>query len=357
MRSLKNLLVTGGAGFIGSNFIHFLFARKEFSGRIINVDKLTYAGNLENLRALDGSLSGKRYFFEKADICDFEKMKTIFDTYDIDTVVHFAAESHVDRSIHGPKAFIQTNILGTFTLLEAARARWEAREDVVFHHVSTDEVFGSLGESGFFTESTAYDPKSPYSASKASSDHIARAMHHTYGLSVTLSNCSNNYGPYQFPEKLIPLVILNLLDQKPVPVYGDGKNIRDWLFVEDHVRAIWTILCNGVSGRTYAIGAENEWENIVLVNALCEEVAVQMGKDRDALKDLITFVKDRPGHDRRYAIDCSRIKKELGWRPQTDFARGLEQTVRWYRENMEWVQHITSGEYRGWIERQYGVKG
>jgi dTDP-glucose 4,6-dehydratase len=355
MRSLTNVLVTGGAGFIGSNFIRFLLGRPEFSGRIVNVDTLTYAGNLENLRDVEASFADKRYFFEKADICDFDRMKQIYAAYDVDTVVHFAAETHVDRSIYGPKDFIQTNIMGTFSLLEAARGKWENRNDVIFHHVSTDEVFGSLGESGFFSETTPYDPKSPYSASKASSDHIVRALHHTYGLPVTISNCSNNYGPYQFPEKLIPLAILNLLDGKPVPVYGDGKNVRDWLFVDDHARAIWTILRKGESGRTYTVGGGNEWENLRLVNQLCEKVAVQMGKPKDSLTRLITLVKDRPGHDRRYAIDCSRIMSELGWRNETDFPTGLDLTIRWYRDHPDWVRRVRTGDYRSWMEKNYGA--
>jgi dTDP-glucose 4,6-dehydratase len=355
MRSLKNVLVTGGAGFIGSNFIRFLFGRPDFAGRVVNLDKLTYAGNLENLADVEAALGGRRYFFEKADVCDYDRVEAVFAAYDIDTVVHFAAESHVDRSIYGPKDFIQTNIVGTFSVLEAARARWGTRDDVVFHHVSTDEVFGSLGESGCFTEATAYDPKSPYAASKASADHIVRALHHTYGVPVTLSNCSNNFGPYHFPEKLIPLAILNLLEGRPVPVYGDGRNVRDWLFVDDHARAIWMILRGGKAGRTYAIGGGNEWENLRLVNALCEKVAVQTGRPKDALKGLVTFVKDRPGHDRRYAIDAGRIRDELGWRSETDFSSGLDLTVRWYREHPEWVRRIRSGEYRAWVAKHYGA--
>jgi dTDP-glucose 4,6-dehydratase len=273
-RRLKNILVTGGAGFIGSNFIHFIFNQTKFNGRIINVDKLTYAGNLENLVEIDSEYGGERYFFEKADICDFDKIKEIFKKYDIDTVVNFAAESHVDRSIYGPRDFMQTNIMGTFNLLEVARECWreKEKEEILFHHISTDEVYGSIEEGGYFYEDTAYKPNSPYSASKASSDHLVRAYYKTYSLPATISNCSNNYGPYQFPEKLIPLMILNILEEKPLPVYGDGKNIRDWLCVEDHCLAIWKIINHGRVGETYNIGGENEWENIRLVNFLCEKI-------------------------------------------------------------------------------------
>lgn len=355
MRVPTNVLVTGGAGFIGSNFIRFLMDRPDFSGRVVNLDKLTYAGNLENLEDVAAAFSGKRYFLEQVDICDFDRVRGVFDAYDIDTVVHFAAESHVDRSIFGPKDFIQTNVVGTFTLLEAARARWGERDDVLFHHVSTDEVFGSLGEEGAFAESSAYDPRSPYAASKASSDHIVRSMHHTFGVPVTISTCSNNYGPYQFPEKLIPLAILNLLEGVPVPVYGDGGNVRDWIFVDDHARAIWLILRVGKTGRTYAVGGENEWENLRLVKELCGRVALQTGRPGDALDGLVTFVKDRPGHDRRYAIDCSRIRNELGWRSEMDFSAGLDLTIRWYRDHGDWVRRVRSGEYRFGLHKQFGT--
>ena len=354
MRKLRNILVTGGVGFIGTNFIRYLFRTVGFDGTVVNVDNLTYAGNRENLRDIECEPGQRRYSFEKADICDLDRMRDILRKHGIDTVVHFAAESHVDRSIFGPGDFIRTNILGTFSLLEAAREVWKDRTDVLFHHVSTDEVFGSLGPKGAFTETTPYAPNSPYSASKASSDHLVRAAHHTYGLPATLSNCSNNYGPYQFPEKLIPLAILNLLADKSVPVYGDGKNRRDWLFVEDHCDAIWTILRSGEDGRTYNIGGGSEQENIRLVYMLCETIAGFTGKKADVYKRLITFVKDRPGHDRRYAIDCSRIRKELGWRRSTGFSDGLEKTVRWYIENAEWVKKVQSGEYRHWVEKQYG---
>ena len=355
MRRLHNILVTGGAGFIGSNFIRTLLTEKTFSGNVINVDSLTYAGNPENLADVDAAYGGARYAFVHADIRDFDTMRDIFKAHDVDTVVHFAAESHVDRSIYGPKDFISTNIVGTFTLLEAARECWAAREDVNFHHVSTDEVFGSLGSSGYFSESTPYDPRSPYSASKASSDHIVRAMHHTYGFPMTISNCSNNYGPFQFPEKLIPLAILNLLEGKPVPVYGDGKNVRDWLFVDDHCDAIRLILSSGKPGATYVIGGENERDNLSVVHLLIERIAALTGRDRNALESLVTFVRDRPGHDRRYAMDCARITRELGWSRKTDFAHGLDATIRWYMEHPEWVKRVQSGEYRNWITKHYGV--
>jgi dTDP-glucose 4,6-dehydratase len=356
MRGLRNVLVTGGSGFIGSNFIRFLLARPDFQGVVVNVDRLTYAGNPENLAEIQASFGGRRYFFEQADIRDRERMRAVFAARGIDTVVHFAAESHVDRSILGPEDFILTNIVGTFRLLEAAREAWAGRDDVVFHHVSTDEVFGSLGETGAFDEATPYDPRSPYSASKAGSDHLVRAAHHTYGLPVTISNCSNNYGPRQFPEKLIPLAILNLLEGNPVPVYGDGRNVRDWLYVDEHARAIWLILNEGRPGRTYAIGGDEQRENIALVKLLCERVALQTGRSRDSLEKLIAFVKDRPGHDRRYAIDSGRIRAELGWRNQTDLTAGLDATIRWYREHPGWVQRVRSGEYRAWLETQYGSR-
>ena len=384
MRSLSNILVTGGAGFIGSNFIHWLFGRADFKGRIINLDALTYAGNLENLadiearygaaagagEAAGGAISGPssgagcssgsspRYIFIQGDICDRPLVERLFSEYGIDTVVHFAAESHVDRSILGPEAFVRTNVLGTYILLDVARTAWKGadgamRDDVLFHHVSTDEVFGSLGEQGYFTEETPYDPRSPYSASKAASDHLAKAYHHTYGLPLTLSNCSNNYGPYQFPEKLIPLMILNMLEGKPLPVYGDGRNIRDWLYVEDHNEAVWMIMKAGQSGRTYNIGGENEWENIRLLERLIELVAEEAGLDAARLRALITYIKDRSGHDRRYAIDCTRLKTELGWRQRATFDQGLRKTVRWYLDHREWVEHVRSGAYRAWIEQNY----
>ena len=355
-RRLKNILVTGGAGFIGSNFIQYLFNLNDFEGKVINIDKLTYAGNLENLKEINSNFLGKRYFFEKVDICDFGKIKKIFEKYDIDTVANFAAESHVDRSFFGPKEFVQSNIIGTFTLLEVARENWKDREDVLFHHISTDEVYGSIEEGGYFYEDTAYKPNSPYSASKASSDHLVRAYYKTYGLDTTISNCSNNYGPYQFPEKLIPLMILNILEEKPLPVYGDGKNVRDWLYVEDHCSAIWKILNKGRAGETYNIGGENECENIKLVHFLCEKIADIKGKERNYFKKLIKYVKDRPGHDRRYAINCDKIKQKLSWRQKFDFEEGLHLTIKWYMNNKSWVDRARSGEYRKWMEKNYRAK-
>jgi dTDP-glucose 4,6-dehydratase len=358
MRKLTNILVTGGAGFIGVNFIRFLFGEggktPEFDGRIINLDALTYAGNTASLKEIDEKFGGMRYFFEQGDICDKVFVDKIFEKYSIDTVVHFAAESHVDRSILGPEAFIKTNVLGTFTLLDCARNAWQDAQDVLFHHISTDEVYGSLGETGYFSETTPYDPHSPYSASKAASDHLVMSYYHTYSLPVTLSNCSNNYGSYQFPEKLIPLMILNMLEGKPLPVYGDGKNIRDWLYVEDHCKAVWTIMRNGVAGEKYNIGGDNEWENIKLLNALIGIAAKKRGCDAEKTKALITFVKDRPGHDRRYAIDCSKIKDKLGWKQSVEFGEGLERTVDWYVSNVDWVNGIRSGEYQRWMEKNYG---
>ncbi len=359
-----NILVTGGAGFIGSNFIRTVFEKPEFTGTIVNYDKLTYAGNLLNLDDISARYGGKRYFFERGDICNFEQIKAAFDKYRVDIIVHFAAESHVDRSIFGPKDFVETNISGTFSLLEAARSCWAGRRNVRFHHISTDEVFGSLGEAGFFYETTSYDPRSPYSASKAASDHLVRAYSHTYGLPVTISNCSNNYGPYQFPEKLIPLVILNAVEGNSLPVYGDGKNVRDWLFVEDHCDAIWLILKMGKSGETYNIGGECEMQNIEVVKTICSILEdVRPAKDNPACRnrqtaihnyrDLITFVGDRPGHDRRYAINCDKIKKELGWKQDHDFESGLRRVILWYLKNTSWVNSIRSGEYTRWIEKNY----
>jgi dTDP-glucose 4,6-dehydratase len=358
MRKLNNILVTGGAGFIGSNFIRYLFENTDFSGRVINMDVLTYAGNPENLKDIRENHCDNRYFFEKEDIRDYDAVTRIFNQYEIDTVIHFAAESHVDRSIHGPKDFITTNVNGTFNLLEAARSAWVGtpQSENLFHHVSTDEVYGSLPEEGYFFETTPYDPRSPYSASKASSDHLVRAYHHTFGLPATISNCSNNYGPYQFPEKLIPIMIMNMMEEKPLPVYGDGKNIRDWLYVDDHSAAIWAILNKGLPGETYNIGGENEWENIRLVHVLCEKTAEALGKPTDYYKKLIQFVTDRPGHDRRYAINCEKLKNTLGWSQAVTFEEGLKNTVQWYLENTDWVEHVKSGEYRKWIEANYGTR-
>jgi dTDP-glucose 4,6-dehydratase len=356
-RKLTNLLVTGGSGFIGSNFIRYLFEKTDFTGRIINLDTLTYAGNPLNLSDIaDTHEASGRYSFVHGDIRDSELVAGLFRRFDIDTVVHFAAESHVDRSIHGPMDFVQTNVLGTVTLLEAARAYWKERQEVLFHHVSTDEVYGSLGAEGVFVEATPYDPRSPYSASKASSDHFVSAYHHTYGLPVTISNCSNNYGPYQFPEKLIPLMIRNLQQGKALPVYGDGKNIRDWLYVEDHNRAVWQIMQSGRTGETYNIGGENEWENITLVKELCKVMARLTDQPEEQYLDLITYVQDRPGHDKRYAINCDKLKQELGWQQTVNFPEGLELTVRWYLEHQGWVRGVESGEYRRWIEKNYAER-
>jgi dTDP-glucose 4,6-dehydratase len=356
MRKFSTILVTGGAGFIGTNFIRYLFGPALFDGRVVNLDLLTYAGNPENLTSVEEEHGGKRYFFERGDICDRARVEGLFAKYEVDTVVHFAAESHVDRSILGPEAFVRTNVMGSYTLLDVARKVWAGRDDVLFHHVSTDEVFGSLGDSGFFREDTPYDPRSPYSASKASSDHLARAYFHTYGLPLTLTNCSNNYGPYQFPEKLIPLMILNMVEGKALPVYGDGKNIRDWLYVEDHNSAVWTVMQKGRAGESYNIGGENEWENIELLGRLMEITASKAGVGVEEYKKLITYVKDRPGHDRRYAIDCSKLKSELGWRQSLTFELGLEKTVDWYLSNKKWIEGIRSGEYLKWIAANYGKR-
>lgn len=376
-RKLKNVLITGGAGFIGSNFIHYLFGLSsaknnlfsdaDFNGRVVNVDCLTYAGNLESLSDVEekyGKAAGEnqRYFFEKADICDRKEVERIFKEYDIDTVVHFAAESHVDRSILGPEAFVKTNVMGTFTLLDVARNFWKKedgsiRDDVLFHHISTDEVYGSLGESGYFTETTPYDPRSPYSSSKASSDHLVMAYFHTYGLPVTLSNCTNNYGPYQFPEKLLPLMISNIKDGKNLPVYGKGDNIRDWIYVEDHNRAVWLIVNKGLTGEKYNIGGENEWQNIKLLHKVIELTAAATGKNPAEVEKTITYVKDRPGHDKRYAIDCTKIKEKLGWKRLMTFEEGLQETVDWYLNNSSWIEHIKSGSYMDWINKNYTEMG
>lgn len=350
---MKNLLVTGGCGFIGVNFIRFVLDEAGFDGRLVNVDALTYAANPMSLEDV-ATRHGDRYVFERADIVDTEAMNRVFDTYAIDTVCHFAAESHVDRSIAGPEAFIRTNIMGTFRLLECARARQDRIR--LFHHVSTDEVFGSLGEEGFFREDTPYHPNSPYSASKAGSDHLVRAYRETYKLPVTVSNCSNNYGPFQFPEKLIPLMILNALEGKPLPVYGDGMNVRDWLYVRDHATAVWTILQQGQSGETYNVGGRNEMKNLEVVHLICDlldEMALPLANG-EPRRSLIAFVKDRPGHDRRYAIDCSKIERALGWKPEESFSTGLRKTVAWYLEHADWVRQVRSGAYQDWIKQHYG---
>lgn len=344
------MLITGGAGFIGSHLVRRLVNRYP-DYLIVNFDKLTYAGNLENLRDIEQS---PNYRFVKGDITDYEQVAAIFRDMDFDGVIHLAAESHVDRSIENPMSFIETNIIGTVNLLNAARYYWGNMPGKLFYHISTDEVYGSLGETGFFTEKTAYDPRSPYSASKASSDHLVRAYHHTFGLPVIVSNCSNNYGPYQFPEKLIPLMINNIIHNKPLPVYGDGLFTRDWLWVGDHAEAIDLIFHKGIAGETYNIGGNNEWKNIDLVHKLCDIMDEQLGRPAGASRQLITFVKDRPGHDRRYAIDASKLKNELGWQPQIQAEEGLRLTATWYLENAEWLQHVTSGEYMNYYEKQYG---
>ncbi len=351
----KTVLVTGGAGFIGSNFVHLL-AEKQKGWRVINIDKLTYAGNLKNISAI---AEGENYRFVKGDICDAQLIEKLFAEEQIDMVVHFAAESHVDRSIVGPAAFIQTNIIGTFTLLEAARKNWlddkSEKKECCFLHVSTDEVYGSLGDTGFFTEETAYDPRSPYSSSKASSDHLAAAYFHTYGLPVRITNCSNNYGPYQFPEKLIPLIFNNALSGQPLPVYGDGKNVRDWLYVEDHCEAIEQVLVKGVNGEKYNIGGNNEKQNIDVVHTVCDLLDRKVGPLADGTprRSLVTYVSDRLGHDRRYAIDAAKIGRQLGWQPKVSFEQGIDKTIDWYLANRQWVDEIVSGEYQGYYQKMY----
>lgn len=349
---MKNILVTGGCGFIGTNFIRYLLSNPDFGGRIINIDKLTYAGNRENLISVEKEFR-ERYLFIQADICDPDALKKAFETYTVDTICNFAAESHVDRSIAAPDAFIQTNIEGTFCLLEMARQ--QQNRLVLFHHVSTDEVYGSLGPEGHFTEESPYRPNSPYSASKASSDHLVRAYAKTYGLPVTVSNCSNNYGPYQFPEKMIPLMILNALEGKPLPVYGEGRNIRDWLYVSDHCKAVWRIMQAGTRGETYNIGGQCEMTNIDLVNRICDLLDKMVPKPHEPpRRELITFVKDRPGHDLRYAIDFSKLKNELGWMPDESFDSGIRKTIQWYLDNQSWVQQIKSGDYyQHWMKQHY----
>ena len=348
-RSPQALLVTGGAGFIGSAFIRRLFQDGNFSGKIVNLDLLTYAGNPSNLA---DAVDPARYTLVRGDIGDQKLVDGLCEQHGIDAIVNFAAESHVDRSILGPGVFVQTNIVGTYALLEVVRKR----PSIHFHHVSTDEVYGSLGDTGLFTEQTAYDPSSPYSASKAASDHLVRAYQRTYGISTTVSNCSNNYGPYHFPEKLIPLMILNLFEGKELPVYGDGLNVRDWLFVDDHAEALWVILTRGKVGQTYNVGGNNEWTNIAIVKRLIELVAEAKGKSTAELEALIRYVKDRPGHDRRYAIDSSKLKNELGWGPRHDLDSGLRATVRWYADNGAWVAGVRSGAYREWLDANYAAR-
>jgi dTDP-glucose 4,6-dehydratase len=347
---MKRVLITGGAGFIGSHVVRRL-ANKYPDYTIVNFDALTYAGNLANIQDVEAS---QNYHFVKGDICDHVQVSETLRTFEVDTILHLAAESHVDRSISNPMDFVHTNVIGTVTLLNAAKSYWgDDFNDKLFYHISTDEVYGSLGETGFFLESTPYDPQSPYSASKASSDHFVRAYHNTYGMPVVLSNCSNNYGPNQFPEKLIPLAINNLKHGRHIPVYGKGENIRDWLFVEDHAVAIDTILHKGEVGETYNIGGFNEWRNIDLVRLLCQTYDKLAGNEKGTSENLITFVRDRAGHDHRYAIDASKIKHQLGWEPSLQFAEGLEKTVAWYLENEAWLQGVTSGDYLSYYENHY----
>jgi dTDP-glucose 4,6-dehydratase len=344
----RNILITGGAGFIGSHVVR-LFVTKYPEYRIVNFDKLTYAGNLENLKDIENA---DNYVFLKGDIVSQEDVKKVFEKYAVTDVIHLAAESHVDRSIEGPMDFVMTNVVGTVNLLQQAKENWKEGEHV-FHHVSTDEVYGSLGEEGLFKETTPYDPRSPYSASKASSDHFVMAFYHTYGLPVKMSNCSNNYGSHHFPEKLIPLMIHNIVNNKPLPVYGKGENVRDWLWVNDHASAIDTIFHSGRIGESYNVGGLNEWKNVDLVKFLCQLMDQKLGRSQGESEKLITHVTDRKGHDLRYAIDASKLEKELGWKPSITFEKGLEDTVDWYLNNSEWVEKVTSGAYKEYYENMY----
>ena len=345
----KVILVTGGAGFIGSHVVRYLL-KKYSTYQIINIDKLTYAGNLENLKDVS---ENKNYQFEKVDIVDAEALRAVFKKHGVTDIIHLAAESHVDRSIDGPMEFAMTNVIGTVNLLQVAKDFWAGGENHVFHHVSTDEVFGSLGTEGLFTEETPYDPRSPYSASKASSDHFARAFFHTYNFPIKMSNCSNNYGSHHFPEKLIPLMIHNIQNNKALPVYGKGDNIRDWLWVEDHASAIDAIFHRGRIGESYNVGGLNEWTNIKLVKFLCQLMDKKLNRISGSSEKLISFVGDRAGHDKRYAIDASKLERELGWKPSITFEKGLEKTVDWYLENQDWVEKVTSGEYQEYYQKMY----
>ncbi|MEN9950368.1 MAG: dTDP-glucose 4,6-dehydratase [Bacteroidota bacterium] len=349
---MKRILVTGGAGFIGSHVVR-LFVNQYPSYQITNLDALTYAGNLENLRDLE---SAANYSFIKGDITDETFINQLFSSHEFDAVIHLAAESHVDRSIMDPLSFVKTNVIGTAVLLNASRKQWSGQSGKLFYHVSTDEVYGSLGETGFFTEETSYDPRSPYSASKASSDHLVKAYHHTYGLPVVISNCSNNYGSHQFPEKLLPLMINNIIHSKPLPVYGKGDNVRDWLWVEDHAKAIDVVFHQGKLGETYNIGGFNEWKNIDIVMLLCSIMDRKLGRAPGESASLITYVKDRAGHDKRYAIDATKINAELGWKPSLQFEEGLEKTIDWYLNNASWVENITSGTYQQYYQNQYETR-
>ncbi|MGQ9620116.1 MAG: dTDP-glucose 4,6-dehydratase [Bacteroidales bacterium] len=354
MKKVKSILITGGAGFIGSHVVR-RFVKKYRGYLIVNADKLTYAGNLENLTDIENY---SNYRFEKTDIVDRRELLSLFKKYKFDAVVHLAAESHVDRSIESPDDFVMTNVVGTVNLLNAALATWDAGfAGKLFYHVSTDEVYGTLGVKGHFTEESPYDPQSPYSASKASSDHFVRAYYNTYKIPAIISNCSNNYGPYQFPEKLIPLIINNIKNNKSLPVYGKGENIRDWLYVEDHAAAIDLIFHKGKPGETYNVGGNNEWRNIDLVKLLCKIMDRKLGRKEGSSEKLITFVKDRPGHDYRYAIDSSRLRNELGWKPSTGFEEGLEKTVDWYLANTRWLKNVVSGEYEKYYEKMYFKRG
>jgi dTDP-glucose 4,6-dehydratase len=347
---MHKILITGGAGFIGSHLTR-LFVTKYPLYSIVNLDKLSYAGNLENLKDIEHS---PNYTFVKGDITDLPLLRQLFEQYGFTAVLHCAAESHVDRSITDPLAFVTTNVLGTSSLLQAAKESWQGNYDnKVFYHISTDEVYGSLGADGLFTETTAYDPRSPYSASKAASDHMVRAFYHTYGLPVKISNCSNNYGPNHFPEKLIPLCIYNIINNKPLPIYGQGLNVRDWLYVKDHVRAIDVIFHDGKTGETYNIGGHNEWTNIALVKELCRQMDSKLGREAGTSEKLITYVTDRAGHDMRYAIDATKLKNELGWEPSLQFEEGISETIDWYLNNTEWLQHVTSGAYQDYYQKQY----
>ena len=347
---MKSILVTGGAGFIGSHLVRLL-VNKYPEYHIVNMDVLTYAGNLENLKDIENK---DNYSFVKCDICDLKKVKQVFEDYQIDRVIHLAAESHVDRSIKDPFSFAQTNVMGTLSLLQAAKNYWNDKfENKLFYHVSTDEVYGSLGKEGYFTEKTNYNPHSPYSASKASSDHFVRAFSDTYGLPTVISNCSNNYGPFQFPEKLIPLFINNIVNNKPLPVYGKGENVRDWLYVEDHARAIDDIFHKGKLNETYNIGGFNEWKNIDLIKVLVKVVDKLLGRSEGSSEKLITHVTDRAGHDLRYAIDATKIKEELGWEPSLQFEEGIEKTIKWYLENKDWMNNVTSGNYQEYYKKMY----